>query len=281
MSPGADTGAARIASVPGSPARDNEDFAAAAPGALVVLDGAASPAGLPSGCSHSVAWYARTLGGLYVGKLADTGQTLADALAASIARVNALHADTCDLASPHSPSAAVAAVRVHGGRLDYLVLSDITLLVDRLGAKPLVHCDNRLGAVQARLGYPASMPPHSSPARDAAMLAHVRDLGRYRNQPGGFWVASTSPDAARHAITGSLPLADTAAVALLTDGAARIVDTFGLLTWPGALRVLRDSGPVELIAQTRSAEASDPGCVRWPRSKASDDATAAYWPLRV
>jgi hypothetical protein len=271
---------AQIASEPARPSRENEDFAAAVPGGLVLLDGAGSPAGLPSGCSHSVAWYARTLGGLLAGAITNVSQTLTDALAASIASVNALHSGTCDLASPHSPSAAVALVRTVGERLDYLVLSDCTLLVDRLGAEPLVLCDNRLDEVHAKLGYPGSMPPPGSPERDAAMLAHVRALGDYRNQPGGFWVASTSPGAAREALTGSLPLTDVAAVALLTDGATRIVDVFGLLSWPDALRVLDDRGPAELIAQTRTAEASDPGCVRWPRSKTSDDATTAYWPLR-
>ena len=270
----------QLASVPGSATEENEDFAAAVPGGLVLLDGAASPAGLPSGCSHSVAWYARTLGGLLAGQITNTSQTLADALAASITSVNALHSGACGLASPHSPSAAVATVRAHGERLDYLLLSDSTLLVDRPGAEPLALCDNRLDEVHAKLGYPATMPPYGSPERDAAMLAHVRDLGGYRNQPGGFWVASTSPAAAREALTGSLPLADVAAVALLTDGATRIVDVFGLLAWPHALRVLHDRGPADLITRTRGAEASDPGCVRWPRSKASDDATAAYWLLR-
>ncbi|HCU92266.1 MAG TPA: integrase [Actinobacteria bacterium] len=271
---------AQIASEPASASRKNEDFAAAVPGGLVVLDGAGSPAGLPSGCSHSVAWYARTLGGLLAGQITDASQTLADALAASIADVSALHSDTCDLANPHSPSAAVAAVRTLGGRLDYLVLSDCTLIADRPGGEPLVLSDNRLDEVHAKLGYPASMPPHGSPDRQAAMLAHVRELGRFRNQPGGFWVASTAPAAAREAFTGSLPLADLAAVALLTDGATRMVDVFGLLTWPETLSLLRERGPDELITETRNIEASDPDCLRWPRSKTSDDATAAHWPLR-
>lgn len=271
---------AQIASEPASASRKNEDFAAAVPGGLVVLDGAGSPAGLPSGCSHSVAWYARTLGGLLAIQITDTSQTLTDVLAASIAGVNALHTDTCDLANPHSPSAAVAAVRTLGERLEYLVLSDCTLIAERPGGEPLVLSDNRLDEVHAKLGYPGSMPPHGSPEGPAAMLAHVRELGRFRNQPGGFWVASTSPDAAREAITGSLPLADLSAVTLLTDGATRMVDVFGLLTWQEALRFLRERGPGELITETRNIEASDSDCLRWPRSKTSDDATAAYWPLQ-
>ncbi|MEU4386807.1 hypothetical protein [Promicromonospora sp. NPDC023805] len=65
-------------------------------------------------------------------------------------------------------------------------------------------------------------------------------------------------------------------MAALSDGAARAVDPFGLYDWPGALDVLRESGPGGLIRQVRDAEASDPEATRWPRNKLSDDATAAY-----
>jgi len=53
-----------LASEPGRAGRPNEDFAAAVPGAVVLLDGAGyePPSGI--GCVHGIAWYARTLGGL-------------------------------------------------------------------------------------------------------------------------------------------------------------------------------------------------------------------------
>ena len=51
-----------IATDAGSPDQPNEDFAAAAPGAAVLLDGATAPADVDTGCIHGVAWYAQTLG---------------------------------------------------------------------------------------------------------------------------------------------------------------------------------------------------------------------------
>ncbi|MCM6774472.1 hypothetical protein NDR87_13960 [Nocardia sp. CDC159] len=117
---------------------------------------------------------------------------------------------------------------------------------------------------------------------------HARELARYvesmrahRNQPGaqGFWVASSDPRAAEEAITGWRPLAELDAFAVLSDGAARLVDRFHLATWPQVLQVLANDGPGELISRVRAAEHSDPHGCRWPRGKAHDDATAAYVPL--
>ncbi|MFD0685699.1 protein phosphatase 2C domain-containing protein [Actinomadura fibrosa] len=268
-----------IASEPGRPGRDNEDFAAAAPGLFLVVDGAGSPAGLESGCMHSVSWYARNLGGLLLAAATDPSIGLNEALALSIERVNALHADTCDLGHPGSPSATVALARVLTNRIEHLVISDAVLVLDQATGAPTVVTDDRLAQVIARLDDPGESALGS--AEHAGRLrSRVEQLAEYRNQPDGFWVASTRPEAAEEALTGSTPLADLDAVALLSDGASRLADRFRLLTWPDLLCVLRKDGPAEVITRTREAERSDPDGARWPRGKASDDASAVYWAVR-
>ncbi|WP_019632269.1 protein phosphatase 2C domain-containing protein [Actinomadura atramentaria] len=264
---------ALIASEPGTPGRDNEDFAAVSSDVLVVVDGAGAPRGTATGCRHSVAWYARNLGGLLLAAATDDRSGLAEALAVAIDRVNALHADTCDLTRPGSPSATVALARIAGDRLEHLVLSDAVLLLDRVGAPPRVVTDGRLADVVAKLD---ELPPLGTDAHTAGLRSRVEQLAAHRNQPGGFWVASTQPGAAAEALTGSTPLDELNAVALLSDGASRLADRFALLDWPGLLGVLRDGGPDALIQRTRRAEADDPDGSRWPRGKASDDASAIY-----
>ena len=83
-----------LATEPGTPGWPNEDFAAAAPGAAVLLDGASQfPRDRDSGCVHGVAWYARTLGtGLLAEITAEPAVPLPRALASAIASVRALHA---------------------------------------------------------------------------------------------------------------------------------------------------------------------------------------------
>jgi hypothetical protein len=63
---------------------------------------------------------------------------------------------------------------------------------------------------------------------------------------------------------------------VLTDGAARIVEPFGVTDWNGLLATLSSAGPGQLLHQLRRVEASDPDARRWPRYKLSDDATVAY-----
>jgi len=65
-------------------------------------------------------------------------------------------------------------------------------------------------------------------------------------------------------------------VALLSDGASRLVDLFGLADWPEIVALLGDAGPAEVIRRVRAAEDGDPRGARWTRGKAHDDATIAY-----
>jgi hypothetical protein len=265
-----------IASKPASLHSENEDFAAAAPGLLVMIDGAGAPAGLESGCVHSVSWYARTLGGLLLASAAKPDVGLDEALATSIEAVNALHAGTCDLRNPGSPSATVAVARVRGERLEHLVLSDSVLLLDLVDGDPVAITDDRLAAVIAGLDESDEVSPLGSDEHAGRLRGRVEQLAVHRNQPGGFWVASTKPEAAFEALVGTTPLGELNAVGLLSDGASRLADRFHLMSWRDLLAVLRKDGPVELIARTREAEATDPDGARWPRGKASDDASVIY-----
>ncbi|WP_232835298.1 protein phosphatase 2C domain-containing protein [Actinocorallia populi] len=269
-----------VGTEPGEPDRENEDFAAVLPGAVVVIDGASAPAGWESGCSHSVAWYARTLGGLLAGAVTDRSSTLAEALESAIERVVLAHGDTCDVGSPHSPSATVAVARATGDRLEYLVLADAMVLLGRASGEPLAVIDDRLEVLRRRIDTGEEIAPIGSDVRSFASLSRVEKFAAYRNRTEGFWVASTQPAAAREAVTGALPLADVVSVSAMTDGATRLVDLFGLCTWAGALDVLTREGPAGLIRRTREAEATDPDGKRWPRPKRRDDATAVHWTLQ-
>lgn len=226
-----------LATDPGTPGWPNEDFAAVAPGAAVLLDGATTfPRGADTGCVHGVAWYARTLGTTLLAAItAEPRIPLSDALAESVSEVRGRHQGTCDLANPSTPAATVTAVRSGPDGIHYLALSDSTIAADPADGRPPVIITD------------------TSPA------------------------ASATPGAALTARTGTIPSAGLRGVALLSDGATRITDRYGLLSWPAILDVVRDQGPAELIRQVRVAENGDPGRTRWPRHKAGDDATIIYW----
>ena len=121
-----------------------------------------------------------------------------------------------------------------------------------------------------RLDSPLDAEPASRLAFGWALGAYAFDRYRGKAKQGArlVWPAEADRDRV---------LRELDAVALLSDGASRLVDRFDLMSWPELLAVLRKAGPTELIARTREVEASDPDGMRWPRGKASDDATALWW----
>ena len=83
------------------------------------------------------------------------------------------------------------------------------------------------------------------------------------------------PEAAYKAIRGTLPATSIRRAALLSDGAARLVERFRLIDWQQLLDLLTADGPEELIRRTRHAEVAETDAERaGRRGKKHDDATA-------
>jgi hypothetical protein len=231
------------------------------------------PEGFETGCVHGPAWYVRQLAARIGLAAADRPTaTLMGNLAAAILAVRGDHGDQCDLAHPGTPSATVCLLRPWGDHVDYLVLCDSPLVLD-LGERVEVISDDRLEQAMADLRRTAATVTAADPVtrfRRAVMLQRQQ-----MNQTHGYWVAAANPDAAYHAVTGTLPLTGPDRVrraALVSDGASAAVEQFGLFDWRGLLDMLTDHGPGELIRRVRRAE--DDGHGR-RRHKQYDDATAA------
>ncbi|WP_405667551.1 integrase [Streptomyces sp. NBC_01166] len=253
-----------MASAAARPGHANEDFTGAVPTAAVLVDGAGIP-GTGSICPHGVAWYATRLGGSLLGLLSlSTGSGLPALLAAAIEQVTDDHRDTCDVADPVSPSAAVAVLRVSDGIADYLVLGDAVLVLDTAEGPPLVFSDPR----EVDVSRPYRSALDATAEGSDAYHRILRDLRANRNRPGGFWVAKDDPRAADEAVTGRRPVSGLSGAALLSNGAGRLVDLFRLSDWPEVMAVVASSGPAEIIHRVRQAEAR--------HAVAADDATVAH-----
>lgn len=234
---------------PGQPV--NEDLAMAGPRFAFVLDGATAPDGVDSGCEHNVAWLVSRLGGGLARLLVrDQAATLPETLAAAITRVRAQHANTCDLNNPDSPSSTVAIMRETPGTIDYLVLAD----------SPIV--------IRATAGTVTPFSDH----RNDYLPGYTPEIVRsHRNVPGGFWVASTKPEAAHEAITGSLPAGTITTAGIFSDGASRLAERH-CMSWGQLLDLLEQEGPSRVIAEVRRADQRvEPGTYR---GKPHDDATS-------
>ena len=229
----------------------NEDLVIGGPDFVVVLDGATAPTGIESGCRHSVAWLVARLGTqVALPLLGQSRAPLAELLADAITAVRAEHEDTCDLANPDSPSSTVAMIRVTDEQVEYLVLADSPTVLRGPDRRVTVLADNRVDL----------LPEYTFEA-----------VRRLRNQPGGFWVASTEPKAAYEAVSGTADRAVVEVVALLTDGASRYSERYGH-SWEDLVDVLDTAGPRALIDKVRRYDAE--AAVGTFRGKRHDDATA-------
>ncbi|MEV7011939.1 protein phosphatase 2C domain-containing protein [Streptosporangium sp. NPDC051022] len=257
----------------GSPERPNEDWIAASPTAVIVLDGVTAPLVAEPGCHHTVTWFTQNLGGRLL-MLLNENKDMATALGDAIDQVADLHRDTCNLATPGVPAAAVAMLRTNGDVLDYLVLADTAIVVD--GANGLcVICDTRVEQAAPEATARTREEAIGTPEHRAAVAQMSVEQLRWRNVPGGYWVAAADRKAADNAYTGKIAVSDVQRIAIFTDGASRAVDTFGEMDWKTCLDYLQEHGPRGLIRHVRQIEADDPEGKKWPRFKKSDDATVA------
>ncbi|GGM84183.1 hypothetical protein GCM10012275_63540 [Longimycelium tulufanense] len=260
-----------FATLPGG-VRANEDWAGAAGGVVAVLDGISAADG-NTRCRHGVPWYVHQLGVAFLTAASDADNSLSKALALAITHVAAQHPE-CDLSHGGTPSATIAALRITTSRVEYLVLSDAVLLLD-FGDSLKVVTDSQVESVAAAERAETRRHAIGSAEHRQAVQELVQAQRKLRNQPGGYWVVAANPEAARHAVIGAVARSDVVQAALLTDGASRLVDAFGLATWREVMELLATAGPQALINKVRAVEDTDSDGQRWPRYKRSDDATAA------
>lgn len=259
------------ATAPGSPDVPNEDHFVITPGLVAVIDGATVRT--ETGCTHGAAWYAQTLGAALAYHV--TWEIpLQFVLEQAIIDVAVRHEKTCDLSHAGTPSAGVGIVHLLPDRVCWLVLGDVTVVLDTTTGVQVVS-DQRISQSAAAERAEVDRHPIGSPEKAEALIRmkHVELAARGRD----YWVAAADPLVATHALTGEVPFDELYRFAVLTDGAARQVDLFQISGWPGVLDGLRSAGPEWHIQQlVRGVERHDPLGVRFPRNKCSDDATVVY-----
>lgn len=263
-------------SLAGSSSTPNDDRAGAADALAWVIDGATDlgPPGL-MGARGGAAWLAAEA---HAGFLAAT-----DAPIDRICRKLATDLEARYLATRtrepigrwELPMASMLAVRLSGDMLECAWLGDCAGLVRsgdhivRLGpprqAKD-AEAQMAIGLAQHGLGNVKRSAPIVDELRRSRSGLDKRILGVEAE-------TMTSLEAA----TLTCKAGDD--VLLMSDGFSALIDGYAMLGEAELMDALNDEGLAALAVRLRATEAGDAACTRFPRFKASDDATALW--LRV
>lgn len=232
--------------------------------AVVVMDGASSfvPVPVPAGVYVDVLSY---FVGVYLDPAADLRSVLRQAIAAT--------AKDLDLIPGRSPSSTVTIIRQAGSDVECLTLGDnLVVFPDRQVI------DDRMEQFgqQHRSRYQQRLREgHGYDEAHAQFLAQLQaEQIEHRNQPGGYWIAEATPEAADHAIVITKPAEAASWAVIATDGAYEPMSHLGSNDWgtlAGANRV-----DLERLKHCQDWEDhQDPNGQLLPRAKVHDDKSVA------
>jgi hypothetical protein len=259
----------RTAQLPCPPA--GADRVIVTPGAVIVLDGASAfgPAAV------SPAAYADCLGTeLASAVTASPGAPLPAILATAVSAT----ASALDLRDDHGPSSTVAIARVGDRNADMLVLGD-SYIAYRSASTVAVLTDDRLDRLQLPESRRYRDRLAAGSGYDMAHAATLRDLQAgqraRRNTPGGYWIASASPEAAAHAVTRTVSVASLDWIMVATDGAIETARHLGLDDWAAIAHYDQAALAAFLQRCHDWEENDDPDGRQLPRAKRHDDKAIA------
>jgi len=173
------------------------------------------------------------------------------------------------------PSAAFLAVRVADNVIDCAWLGDCAAFlirdrhVSRIGPQLDIR-DPETDLARSVAHHGLGAQPRSGPV--------LETLRKARTNPDRL-VLGIDPAGADRIFYASQPCVAGDDIVLMTDGFSALTDAYRLVDPEGLPGLLATGGLPDLAARIRAAEAEDADCVRWPRFKRGDDATALW--LRV
>lgn len=141
------------------------------------------------------------------------------------------------------------------------------------------------GAVHVHGGAPDAADDESQRAAEQTdahkpLLERADTIARLRigrgalNREGAQWTFCLDPECARHIRSWRFRLTRPAHILLMTDGFSALMDRYRAYDAAGLVRAAQDKGLQELGRELRAIETGDTAAAKFPRFKASDDATA-------
>jgi len=267
-------------SIPGNPAKPNDDAWGQTSNAAVVLDGATSLSDplLPGG--SDAAWIARFAARRLMAH-SQEGNAPLDALRAALGDAEKSFAGLRSRPPKENyenPFASMMFVSTAAGGIDALWFGDCVALVKRpTGAVEIVGEAFDKRAAEARrvamLAKAKGLAPAAGVNRPE-FLSALRTARNSVNSARGGWLFGPDAQAADHARGKHLDAPGGTALLLASDGFLALASDYRLYDAETLVAAAETKGLEALGRELRLAEESDPEGLRFARFKKSDDATA-------
>jgi hypothetical protein len=270
---------AEFLSLPGDPAKTNEDAYGHSETAALVIDGATPLGeGLMPGPSDA-AWIAQFGARRLIAHL-QGGDGARKALRAALADTQ----KSFEALRRHEPEdmwqtpcASMMLVVPSEKGIEFLWFGDCAALVKQGDAAVTMvgeTFDKR--AAEARAAQALAKEKNLSPAAGLSRQEFIGALRRRRNRinSGDSWLFSPDVKAAAHAARRVIKVAPTSHLLLATDGFLALASDYGAYSADSLMAAALDKGLVALGEELRAIEANDTSGDKFPRFKKSDDATA-------
>jgi serine/threonine protein phosphatase PrpC len=262
-------------SIAGDSSKANDDRTGAGHAHAWVIDGA-TDLGEPGllGNRGGAAWIAaeadRAFAAADSGSIEQACRTVFEHVAQRFAATRTREPESWEL-----PSASFLTVAVAENILDCAWLGDCAALLIRDGQATRIGPQRDIRDDETDLARSVAHHGLGSVKRAAPVLDVLRSA---RSRPDRL-VLGVDPAGAEHIYYSSQPCVAGDELLLMSDGFAAVTDLYGLIDQTALPGLLAKSGLSGVAARLRAAEADDAECLRWPRFKQGDDATAIW--LRV
>jgi serine/threonine protein phosphatase PrpC len=264
-------------SLPGDPAKANEDFLAHGEAAALVMDGATMLGDPLMPGPSDAAWIATFGARRLMAHLGDQEpkKALRSAMADAEKSFNALRLRDMD-AQWQIPCASVCLAALHDKGLEFLWLGDCAAILAQ-GDEVTVIGETiaRRAAESARARKIAQEKNVSSAAPGARdqFLDHLR-AARNRVNSGTHWLFTPDKRAAAHARRKIVKAQSGALLLVASDGFLALASDYGAYDAAGLIAAAKNKGLTAMGAELRVIEDGDAVGEKFARFKKSDDATA-------
>jgi hypothetical protein len=255
----------------------NEDALGSTCSAAWVIDGTKGPfEHILTPGPMDATWYSQLLNSCLLEYFAAAANDPMSSLAKMSAYLCETYIRSSLAAPPHEqPSACLALVSLDvSGGVHLLNIGDCRILIETGGRVRQFGSSDIQPLEAAAIAELVPLRESGADTWPRLRATFKRNFEGAMNKPGGYWVTHPTLPwliAVQHR---ALPRDEVDHILLASDGFFRLVNVFGAYDEAGLVAAARAGGLAALGAELRAIESEDPNCLRYPRLKFMDDASA-------